>query len=102
MDKVESKVADEQAQPVEESNQIDLNYFNGDAQAFAKRFNVPVPGDPLQDQAGGQAETGQKTGHRKTTAGLLNVRLGKRRLVGRRIGHRHAGAIQDADPMATP
>jgi GH25 family lysozyme M1 (1,4-beta-N-acetylmuramidase)/uncharacterized protein YraI len=29
-----------------ESSQIDLNYFNGDAQAFAKRFNVPVPGDP--------------------------------------------------------
>lgn len=29
-----------------ESAEIDLNYFNGDAQAFAARFNVPVPQDP--------------------------------------------------------
>lgn len=30
-----------------ESLEIDLNYFNGDAQAFADRFNVPVPTDPV-------------------------------------------------------
>jgi GH25 family lysozyme M1 (1,4-beta-N-acetylmuramidase)/uncharacterized protein YgiM (DUF1202 family) len=30
-----------------ESLEIDLNYFNGDAQAFANRFNVPVPTDPI-------------------------------------------------------
>ena len=29
-----------------ESAEIDLNYFNGGAQAFANRFNVPVPQDP--------------------------------------------------------
>ncbi len=29
-----------------ESPEIDLNYFNGDAQAFADRFNVPVPQNP--------------------------------------------------------
>lgn len=29
-----------------ESREIDLNYFNGDAQAFAQRFNVPIPSDP--------------------------------------------------------
>jgi len=29
-----------------ESKEIDLNYFNGDALAFARRFNVPVPQDP--------------------------------------------------------
>ena len=29
-----------------ESAEIDLNYFNGDAQAFADRFNVPLPQDP--------------------------------------------------------
>jgi lysozyme len=29
-----------------ESAEIDLNYFNGDAQAFATRFNVPMPQDP--------------------------------------------------------
>jgi len=36
-----------------ESSEIDLNYFNGDAQAFADRFNVPVPPDPpLPDPIG--------------------------------------------------
>ncbi len=36
-----------------ESAEIDLNYFNGDAQAFATRFNVPVPQDPtLPDPIG--------------------------------------------------
>lgn len=29
-----------------ESLDIDLNYFNGDAQAFARRFNIPVPPEP--------------------------------------------------------
>jgi len=29
-----------------ESLEIDLNYFNGDAQAFAQRFHVPVPPEP--------------------------------------------------------
>lgn len=29
-----------------ESVEIDLNYFNGDAQTFADRFNVPVPQNP--------------------------------------------------------
>jgi GH25 family lysozyme M1 (1,4-beta-N-acetylmuramidase)/SH3-like domain-containing protein len=29
-----------------ESSRIDLNYFNGDAQAFAQRFNVAVPDHP--------------------------------------------------------
>jgi uncharacterized protein YgiM (DUF1202 family) len=29
-----------------ESLEIDLNYFNGDGQAFARRFNVPVPPEP--------------------------------------------------------
>lgn len=36
-----------------ESSDIDLNYFNGDAQTFAQRFNVPVPGDlPPPEPAG--------------------------------------------------
>ena len=30
-----------------ESLEIDLNYFNGDAQAFANRFHVPLPEDPV-------------------------------------------------------
>ncbi|MGE5379093.1 MAG: SH3 domain-containing protein [Bacteroidota bacterium] len=37
-----------------ESLEIDLNYFNGDAQAFADRFHVPLPQDPVppEDPAG--------------------------------------------------
>ena len=37
-----------------ESLDIDLDYFNGDAQAFASRFNVPVPDEdpPLPDPTG--------------------------------------------------
>src|SRR5574341_857011 len=35
-----------------ESLDIDLNYFNGDAQAFARRFNVPVPPEPMPDPIG--------------------------------------------------
>ncbi|HXF84414.1 MAG TPA: SH3 domain-containing protein [Anaerolineales bacterium] len=36
-----------------ESSEIDLNYFNGDAEAFARRFNVPVPDDrPPPDPTG--------------------------------------------------
>jgi uncharacterized protein YgiM (DUF1202 family) len=29
-----------------ESNRIDLNYFNGDAEGFSQRFNVMVPEHP--------------------------------------------------------
>ena len=36
-----------------ESQEIDLNYFNGDAQAFANRFNVPVPQDPAPPEPTG-------------------------------------------------
>ena len=51
-----------------ESLEIDLNNFNGDAQAFAKRFNVPVPPDPTPpDPAGTQY---------RVNAGTLNVREG--------------------------
>jgi len=51
-----------------ESLEIDLNYFNGDAQAFAQRFNVPVPEDPTPpDPAGTQY---------RVNAGTLNVREG--------------------------
>lgn len=37
-----------------ESTEIDLNYFNGDAQAFASRFNVPVPQDPSPPEPTGK------------------------------------------------
>jgi len=37
-----------------ESAEIDLNYFNGDAQAFAQRFNVPVPEDPTPPEPTGK------------------------------------------------
>ncbi|HEX5838621.1 MAG TPA: SH3 domain-containing protein, partial [Anaerolineales bacterium] len=52
-----------------ESLEIDLNYFNGDAQAFAQRFNVPVPEDPTppEDPAGNRY---------RVTAGSLYVREG--------------------------
>jgi lysozyme len=52
-----------------ESFEIDLNYFNGDAQAFANRFNVPVPEDPTPppDPSGDRY---------RVTAGTLNVRSG--------------------------
>lgn len=51
-----------------ESLEIDLNYFNGDAQAFAQRFNVPVPEDPVPpDPVGTQY---------RVNAGTLNVREG--------------------------
>ena len=52
-----------------ESLEIDLNYFNGDAQAFAQRFNVPVPEDPNppEDPAGNRY---------RVTAGSLYVREG--------------------------
>lgn len=52
-----------------ESLEIDLNYFNGDAQAFAQRFNVPVPEDPTPPE--------DPTGNRyRVTAGSLYVREG--------------------------
>lgn len=51
-----------------ESLEIDLNYFNGDAQAFARRFNVPVPEDPTPEDP-----TGQRY---RVTAGTLNLRAG--------------------------
>src|SRR5215216_916720 len=52
-----------------ESLEIDLNNFNGDAQAFADRFNVPVPPDPVPPE--------DPTGNRyRVTAGTLNVREG--------------------------
>ena len=52
-----------------ESLEIDLNYFNGDSQAFADRFHVPLPEDPLppDDPVGN---------HYRVTAGTLNVRQG--------------------------
>lgn len=51
-----------------ESLEIDLNNFNGDAQAFAQRFNVPVPDDPTPpDPAGNQY---------RVNAGTLYVREG--------------------------
>lgn len=51
-----------------ESLEIDLNYFNGDAQAFAQRFNVPVPEDPVHPDP---------TGNRyRVNAGSLYVREG--------------------------
>ena len=51
-----------------ESLEIDLNYFNGDAETFARRFNVPVPGDPIPpDPSGNQY---------RVNAGTLYVREG--------------------------
>ncbi|HLO13826.1 MAG TPA: SH3 domain-containing protein [Anaerolineales bacterium] len=51
-----------------ESLEIDLDYFNGDAQAFAKRFNVPVPGDPVPPNPSGNQY--------RVNAGSLYVREG--------------------------
>jgi N-acetylmuramoyl-L-alanine amidase len=51
-----------------ESAEIDLDYFNGDAQAFANRFNVPVPQDPVPPEP-----TGKKY---VVNAGALYVRQG--------------------------
>ncbi|MBN2117823.1 MAG: SH3 domain-containing protein [Anaerolineales bacterium] len=50
-----------------ESLEIDLNYFNGDAQAFAQRFDVSVPEDPTPPETGLQY---------RVNAGTLNVREG--------------------------
>jgi len=51
-----------------ESAEIDLNQFNGDAQAFSKRFNVPIPEDPIPPEP-----TGKKY---VVNAGALYVRQG--------------------------
>jgi GH25 family lysozyme M1 (1,4-beta-N-acetylmuramidase) len=52
-----------------ESLEIDLNYFNGDAQAFANRFNVPLPTDPIPPE--------DPRGNRyRVNAGTLYVREG--------------------------
>lgn len=51
-----------------ESAEIDLNYFNGDAQAFANRFNVPAPQDPTPPQPSGKKYV--------VNAGALYVRQG--------------------------
>ncbi|HET9589985.1 MAG TPA: SH3 domain-containing protein, partial [Anaerolineales bacterium] len=51
-----------------ESLEIDLNYFNGDAQAFARRFNVPVPQDPIPPDPAGNRY--------RVNAGSLYVREG--------------------------
>ena len=51
-----------------ESAEIDLNYFNGDAQTFADRFNVPVPQDPTPPEATGKRYV--------VNAGALYVRQG--------------------------
>ena len=52
-----------------ESLEIDLNYFNGDAQAFADRFNVPLPTDPIPPED----PRGQRY---RVNAGTLYVREG--------------------------
>jgi GH25 family lysozyme M1 (1,4-beta-N-acetylmuramidase)/uncharacterized protein YraI len=52
-----------------ESEDIDLNYFYGDAQEFAERFNVPVPMDPVPPED----PTGKR--YRVDTA-VLNLREG--------------------------
>lgn len=51
-----------------ESAEIDLNYFNGDAQAFADRFNLPLPPDPTPPEPTGRQYI--------VNAGTLNVRQG--------------------------
>jgi GH25 family lysozyme M1 (1,4-beta-N-acetylmuramidase)/uncharacterized protein YraI len=51
-----------------ESLEIDLNYFNGDPQAFARRFNVPVPEEPIPPDPAGNRY--------RVNAGTLNVRAG--------------------------
>ncbi|HET6823072.1 MAG TPA: GH25 family lysozyme, partial [Anaerolineales bacterium] len=51
-----------------ESLEIDLNFFNGDAQAFADRFNVPLPTDPIPPDPSGRRY--------RVNAGTLNVREG--------------------------
>lgn len=52
-----------------ESPNIDLNYFNGDAEQFADRFGVPVPQDPVPPE--------DPTGKRyRVTTGTLYVRQG--------------------------
>jgi GH25 family lysozyme M1 (1,4-beta-N-acetylmuramidase)/SH3-like domain-containing protein len=51
-----------------ESSRIDLNYFNGDAEAFSQRFNVDVPEHPAPPDP---------TGHRYVVnVGALYVREG--------------------------
>lgn len=52
-----------------ESNAIDLNYFNGDAQTFASRFQVPTPEGPAPPLPG----TGTMY---RVNAVSLNVRVG--------------------------
>ena len=51
-----------------ESLEIDLNFFNGDAQAFANRFHVPLPTDPIPPDPDGNRY--------RVNAGTLNVREG--------------------------
>ena len=52
-----------------ESPNIDLNYFNGDAETFATRFGVPMPQDPVPPE--------DPTGKRyRVTTGTLFVRDG--------------------------
>src|ERR1041385_5188526 len=51
-----------------ESLEIDLSYFNGDAQAFANRFHVPVPPDPSPPDNSGNRY--------RVNAGTLYVREG--------------------------
>jgi SH3 domain protein len=70
-----------------ESLELDLNYFNGDAETFARRFSVPLPTDPIPpDPAGNRYRVKLDTppppppppvGQRyRVTATRLNVREG--------------------------
>ena len=57
---------------------------------------------PVQQGAGGQRETTDDLGNREAATGLLIGRLRENTLIGRCIGHGHAGPIDDFDRASTP